>query len=170
MVRTIVIVALFALAGCGASAHTPRPTPGPAPNPRGSQDRRPTSAPPHSPASPAPPPAWVHYSGGSRWLAFDSYCWSAHRHGSCADMVGPQMRRDIPTLLVRPGEVVRFHLAFTGKSIDVRLGAAAPSVLHRRNTAVVAWRAPKRRGRRLVMLDVQAAGGSAGYLARVQVG
>jgi hypothetical protein len=170
MVRAVVIVALFALAGCGASARTPKPTTGSAPGLRDSQDRRPTSAPPRSPASSAPPPAWVQYSGGSRWLAFDSYCWSAHRHGACADMIGPQMRRDIPTVFLRPGELVRFHLAFIAKSIDLRLGTAALSVLHRRSTAVVAWRAPKRRGRRLVLLDIQApaAGGSAGYLVRVQ--
>ncbi len=171
MSRYAVIVSLFVLAGCSAGAHPPNAGPGGVPDPRGHQDLRPTSAPPRGPASTAPPPAWVHYSGGSRWLAFGSYCWSAGRHGVCADMIGPGMRKDIPTLFLEPGEMVRFHLAFTAGSIDIRPGNGGKSVLHGRNRAVVAWRAPELSGRQLVTLDVnaRAAGGSASFLARVQV-
>ncbi|MCW3063917.1 MAG: hypothetical protein JWN32_1089 [Solirubrobacterales bacterium] len=86
-------------------------------------------------------------------------------------MVGPELRHDVPMLSVRPGELVRFHLAFTARSVDVYVGRLTKSVLRRRGTRVVAWRAPSGRGDRLVMLDVRApgAGGSASYLARLRL-
>jgi hypothetical protein len=86
-------------------------------------------------------------------------------------MTAPEMRRDIPTLVVRSRELVRFHLAFTAESVDVYVGHRSHSVLRRRDTRSVAWRAPGGRGDRLVMLDARApaSGGSASYLARVSV-
>jgi hypothetical protein len=113
----------------------------------------------------------VHTDQGSRWLAFGSYCWSARRHGLCADMVGADQRRDVPTLVVRSGETMRFHLAFIAQSVDVYVGQGGHRVLHRSDTRALAWRAPSGRGVRVMMLDVRApaAGGSASYLARVRV-
>lgn len=85
-------------------------------------------------------------------------------------MAGTELRHDVPTVLVRPGERVRFHLAFIADSVDVYLGRSTNGVLHRRKTNIVAWRAPSGRGDRLVMLEVSApaAGGSASYLVRLR--
>jgi hypothetical protein len=86
-------------------------------------------------------------------------------------MIGPDQRHDLPLLVVKSGENVRFHLAFTADSVDVYIGHGSHSVLRRRNTRAVAWPAPSSPGDRLVMLDVHAtaAGGSASYLARIRV-
>jgi hypothetical protein len=86
-------------------------------------------------------------------------------------MVGADQRRDVPTLVVRSGETMRFHLAFIAQSVDVYVGQGGHSVLHRSDTRALAWGAPSGRGVRVVMLDVRApaAGGSASYLARVRV-
>jgi hypothetical protein len=172
MILIAVIAALVLLGGCGAAA--PRQanvTPASVRDPGVSRDHRPLARPPRRPSTPAPPPAWVHTPQGSRWLAYGSYCWSAHGHGACADMVGPELRHDVPTLVVRSGDPVRFHLAFTAPSADVYLGHGAKSVLRRRATRLVAWRAPSGRGDRVVMLEVgaPAAGGSASYLALLRV-
>lgn len=172
MVRIAVVLMLLVLAGCGGVAREPELTAGSAREPSSSRDPRPVTAPPRSPDPSAPPPAWVHTERGSRWLAFDSYCWSARGHSACVDMIAPNQRRDVPILVVRSGETVRFHLAFSAKSVDVYVGAyGSHSILHRRHTRAVTWRAPSGRGGRLVMLAVlaPAAGGSAGYLARIRV-
>jgi hypothetical protein len=172
MLRLAAIAALVLLGGCGAAS--PRQATLTTPSARaagGHHDERPVAAPPREPASTAPPPAWVATQDGSRWLAFGSYCWSAHGRGACADMVGPELRHDVPTLIVRPGDPVRFHLAFTARSIDVYVGHGSRSVAGRRHARVLAWRAPRTRGSLVVMLDVRAsaAGGSASYFARVSV-
>jgi hypothetical protein len=107
---------------------------------------------------------------GSQWLAFGSYCWSSKQgHGACVDMIGPEQRQDIPKLSVTADELLRIHLAFTAKSVDLSVGHSGRISLHRRNTGTLAWRAPNRRGRLLVMVDVQAPGGQASYLAWIQV-
>jgi hypothetical protein len=172
MIRTGVISALLLLAGCGAIVSQRTPTAGSARQPSSRQDPRPVAAPPRRPDPSAPPPAWVHTSSRSRWLAFGSYCWSATRgRAACVDMIAPDQRGDVPILVVRPGEVLRFDLAFTAKSLDIYVGLGTHSTLHRRDARAVAWRAPSGRGDQLATLDVeaQAARGSASYLARIRV-
>ncbi len=69
------------------------------------------------PASPAPkldidgpPPAWIETGSGSFWLAYATFCWTT----ACADYIAPVCgdERHAPTIVVRRGEVVRFHLGF----------------------------------------------------------
>jgi hypothetical protein len=86
-------------------------------------------------------------------------------------MVSPELRHDVPTLVLRSGELLRFHLALTARSVDVYLGRRAQRVLRRSDTRLVAWRAPSGRRDGLVMLDVRAtgAGGSASYLVLLRV-
>ncbi|MHB8690089.1 MAG: hypothetical protein ACYDHH_02485 [Solirubrobacteraceae bacterium] len=171
MARTVTILILLILAGCGGTAaQQPQLTPSAAHVHIGGRDRLPVASPPRTPGPSAPPPAWVHVIDGSRWLAFASYCWSTNQgHGACVDMVGPEQRRDIPKLAVKPGELLRFHLAFTAKSVDLYLGQSGYSSVHRSHTSTLEWRAASRRGRLLVMLDVRASGGQASYLVWIQV-
>jgi hypothetical protein len=64
----------------------------------------------------APPPAWVETARGSRWLGYSSFCWGT----TCADFSAPRCG-DVghtPTLRLRRGETVRFHLGF----LPVELG------------------------------------------------
>lgn len=69
------------------------------------------------PASPAPtldidgpPPAWIETERGDLWLAYATYCWGT----ACADYIAPVCgnERHAPTIVVRRGEIVRFHLEF----------------------------------------------------------
>jgi hypothetical protein len=90
------------LAGCGGSASLPPANGG--------------AQPPRQPAPQAgrlkpPPPAWVESSRGSRWLGYSSFCWGT----TCADFIAPRCgdERHTPTLRLRSGERIRFHLAFT---------------------------------------------------------
>src|SRR3981081_3450679 len=147
MVRIAVVPMLLALAGCGVSGLGTGPRPASPRDGSSIHDRRPVAAPPRRPDPSAPPPAWVHTEHGSRWLAFGSYCWSAAPgRGGCADMIGPDQRHDLPLLVVKSGENVRFHLAFTADSVDVYIGHGSHSVLRRRNTRAVAWPRPTRPG------------------------
>jgi len=130
--------------------------------------------PPRSPAprltQQGPPPAWVETRTKTRWMAFSSYCWSAPagartRKAVCADMIPPQSRTDLPTLIVRRGEVVRIHLAYVPRGVHLTLYRAMSFrhyVLPPRR--VIAWRAA---GTGVVALDVRAAPGTASYLVRV---
>lgn len=171
MARTAAILTLLLFAGCGeTAARQPQVAPAAAHVQTKSQDRLPGDSPPRTSGPSAPPPAWVHTMHGSQWLAFGSYCWSSKQgHGACVDMIGPEQRQDIPKLSVTADELLRIHLAFTAKSVDLSVGHSGRISLHRRNTGTLAWRAPNRRGRLLVMVDVQAPGGQASYLAWIQV-
>ena len=97
--------------------------------------------PPRPPPTPAgPPPAWVGTAAGDRWLAYSSFCWSraggrGAGTGLCVDYAAPPRRRDLPTIRLRTGELVRFHLGFRPRSVSLNIGrrsiplsnAAAPS-------------------------------------------
>ncbi len=131
--------------------------------------------PPRSPApgltQQGPPPAWVETRTKTRWMAFSSYCWSAPagattRKAVCADMIPPQSRTDLPTLIVRRGEVVRIHLAYEPRGVHLTLYRAMSFkhyVLPPRR--VLSWRAA---GTGVAALDVRAAPGTASYLVRVR--
>ncbi len=83
----------------------------------------PAAAPPRDPPPTLeklkePPPAWVETSRGSRWLGYSSFCWGT----TCADFVPPRCgdERHTPTLRLRRGEGVRFHLGFSPSDVGLR--------------------------------------------------
>jgi hypothetical protein len=65
-----------------------------------------------------PPPAWAETARGPRWLGYSTFCWRT----GCADFILPRCgdRRHTPTIYVRHGESVRFHLGFTPSAVTVR--------------------------------------------------
>src|SRR5918911_2296530 len=80
-----------------------------------------------APGSGGPPAAWVETRAGDRWLAFSSFCWSGPGAGGaatgrCVDYVAPQRRRDLPTIVLRTGELARFHLGFRPRSVSLNIG------------------------------------------------
>jgi len=116
-----------------------------------------------------PPPAWVETQSRSKWMAFSSYCWSvssgSSRKAVCADMIPPQSRDDLPTLTVRPGQMLRIHLAYSPREAHVTLFQLS-SFRHYalRPGRVLAWRVP---GSGVVSVDTRAASGDAAYLVRL---
>jgi hypothetical protein len=89
------------LAGCGGSGSL---------SPRGGGAQPPRQPAPQVGRLKPPPPAWVETSRGSRWLGYSSFCWGT----TCADFIAPRCgdARHTPTLRLRRGELIRFHLAF----------------------------------------------------------
>jgi hypothetical protein len=77
----------------------------------------PSSPPPTlTDVSSAPPPAWVETEGGKYWLGFSTYCWES----TCADYVAPECSsKHVPTIAVRRGETVRFHLGFQPTRLSI---------------------------------------------------
>ena len=60
-----------------------------------------------------PPPAWVETARGSRWLGYSSFCWAS----GCADYTRPRCGDGhTPTLRLRSGERVIFHLGFAPRA------------------------------------------------------
>jgi hypothetical protein len=119
------------------------------------------------PAAPAPdrgslspPRAWVGTSAGDRWLAFSTSCWSA----GCIDYVNPEMRRDLPRIAVRRGEVIRFHLGFAPRSLSLRAGGRAYPL---RAARTAAWRVKGRGG--VIVLQAFGPRGDASYVARLVI-
>ena len=80
-------------------------------------------------------------------------------------MVPPQSREDLPTLVVRRGEMLRIHLSFAPGEAHVTLFRGV-SFKHYvlRPRRVLIWRAT---GSGVLSLDVRALAGSAGYLLRL---
>jgi hypothetical protein len=97
---------IVVVAGCGASS-----TSSPAPD-----TRPPSYAAPRTRSIKGPPPAWVETSRGSRWLGYSSFCWRT----TCAHFIPPRCgERHTPTLRLRRGETIRFHLGFTPTAVGV---------------------------------------------------
>ncbi len=112
---------VFFAAAVAIPAAFATPPPGPRPQVTGVKD--------------SPPPAWIETSTGSRWLAFSSYCWKS----TCADFIPRRCpSKGTPTLRLRRGETVRFHLQFRPKSVEVTVGRRRPTVLPARR--VTSWR------------------------------
>jgi hypothetical protein len=134
-----------------AAAATARP-PGPAPDSGG------------------PPAAWIETRSGDRWLAFSSYCWTrrpgpgAPATGRCVDLIPPQRRRDLPTIRLRAGELVRFHLGFRPRSVSLNFGRRSFPLS---NVAAPSWRVAGPGG--VGLLFATHARGDASYAARVVV-
>ena len=86
----------------------------------------------------SPPPAWIETSAGPKWLAFSSYCWKS----TCADFIPHHCPdRRIPKLLLRRGELVRFHFQFQPKSVDVTVGRRKSTPVTPRRIA--SWQATR---------------------------
>jgi hypothetical protein len=100
------VLALFAaavLAGCGAEGDRAGSPPPPPPTVTGPAD------PPPEIGREAPPPAWIETEHGAFWLGYSTYCWKT----VCADYIAPRCGDElVPTVVVAPGETVRFHLGF----------------------------------------------------------
>lgn len=138
---------------------------------------QPESADPGLP--PRPPPAFLTASSGETKLAFGSSCWSSEGHAACISMVPPHMRNDIPTVVVTRGEVVRFRLGFTPRSLELHVerGSGPGEVFELEPAQSVEWRVPEtfaapRPGVVVVLdarsvLDHAAGGGSASYVVRL---
>ncbi len=119
----------------------------------------------------APPPAWVAARSGARWMAFGSYCWTApaadgSASGMCVDTVDPASREDLPTLTVRRGELIRFHLGFAPADVELLLPGGRTVAL--RATADPVWKVAGR-PRTVVLVARPAAGGDASYAIRLRV-
>ena len=112
-------------------------------------------------AAAAPPPAYATAAGRTVRLATGSYCWGTR----CVDKLPPAGRTDLPRLRVARGATVVLRLAFVPRRWTATvLGSGQTETLPRARTAT--WRA-RRSG--ILALDVHAAAGSVGYLARVAV-
>ncbi|MDX6647779.1 MAG: hypothetical protein QOK40_3506 [Miltoncostaeaceae bacterium] len=122
-----------------------------------------------APTSAGPPPAWVQTRAGDRWLAFSSYCWtrrgaSGAGTGLCVDFMAPQHRRDLPTIRLRAGELVRFHLGFKPHSVSLNIGRRSVPLS---NVAAPSWRVIGAGG--AALLFATSARGDASYAARLVV-
>jgi hypothetical protein len=128
------------------------------------------AAPPSSPAPSVwrgvgPPPAWVETERGSFWLGYNGYCWKA-----LCIKGGPTGRGELPPVVVRRGEVVRFHLGFRPRRVSLSMSRGAPRRLEPART--MSWRVE--RGGFVSLLAYTArgepAGSSAGYFAVFKLG
>ena len=104
MRQFLAVLAVALDAGCGSGAP-------PVAAPRSGA---PTGPPPQLDGD-APPPAWIETAAGGHWLAYGSYCWGS----TCADYSGSGERDDVPTIAVREGEPVTFHLGFEPRHLSV---------------------------------------------------
>jgi hypothetical protein len=124
---------------------------------------RPSSRPP--PVSRVgPPPAWVETERGSFWLGYAGDCWK-----DLCIKSGPTRRGDLPPVIVRKGEVVRFHLGFRPRRVLLAVGRSGGVRLVPART--IRWRIE--RAGRVSLLAYSARegpGGSAGYFAVFRLG
>ena len=120
--------------------------------------------PPRAPAphvagvSVAPPPAWIDDGVRSAWLAFGSYCWQTQ----CVDFVPPSQRK-LTAVLVRRGTRLTVHLRFRASSLTVRVGTRKVAAA---SGSSAGWRAS---AGGIVNVDAHGPGGSASYVARIQL-
>ncbi len=83
----------------------------------------PRNPPPTPPADVAPPPAWLAARSGEKWLAYGGYCWRQSWKARCVDLYPPADR--LPRVVLRAGEVVRFHLGFRPTRLTLYIGRRA---------------------------------------------
>lgn len=137
------LLALVLLAGCGSEESTPADQPADTAPPAGEPETQAdeTAGPPGEPPATeegGPPPAWIETSSGSAWMAYGSYCWTNVcvdvLHFTCDDT-------SVPSLEVRPGDPIRFHLAFAPDEADLTLGAPSsrPEVVSVTPARVIEW-------------------------------
>lgn len=110
----------------------------------------------------APPPAWLESGTHSLWLAYDSYCWGT----MCVDFIPAPLRKDVPVVRVRPGSLLRIHLAFAPRTLVLTYGTRLGRRVQLHATRVGTWRA-ERGG--LVFITAQGAKGEANYLVKIQL-
>ncbi|MGH7960567.1 MAG: hypothetical protein ACRERD_01920, partial [Candidatus Binatia bacterium] len=104
MHTVLALLATLTLTACSVDEATGPPTSTPE-----TRTSRPVEPPPTvENVVDVPPPAWVDAESGSHWLAYSTYCWRS----TCVDYVAPGDRDDLPTIRVRQGEMIRFHLEF----------------------------------------------------------
>jgi hypothetical protein len=125
---------------------------------------KPAKKPPTPPTRPAPPPAWIQTRGGDHWLAYGAYCWpSSGRRAACFDPLPPEARTDIPRIVLRPGEIVRFHLGFRPRELGLSIGKR---IIPLARSATPRWRVSGPGGTALLHAKLASA---AGYQARFSV-
>jgi hypothetical protein len=122
---------------------------------------QPTTPAPRPPQADAPPPAWIESHSRSTWLAYGSYCWKT----SCVDMIAPTARSDLPSLRVERRTVVRVHLGFTAKSINVTRNGRKVRVNVDSTGRIVFWHAI---GGGIVIVSAKGFG-DASYVAKLRV-
>lgn len=127
---------------------------------------RPATPTPKAPSSVAPPPAWIETSATSAWLAYGSYCWTGGRKATCADMIPPQSRPDLPVFSAKRGRVLRVHFSFKASSASVSLDGHAARAKLSSTRRVVSWSA-SRDG--ILTVFVRVPGGDASYHARLRL-
>ena len=117
----------------------------------------PPSPPPIVSGTKPPPAAWIETTQGSLWLGYSSFCWRA----SCADFILPSCvdRSHTPTILVRRGERVRFHLGLAPRKVEVMY-------VGKSSTRLATSRLPSRRvtGSGVFRLSVRGRYGDASYV------
>lgn len=106
-----------------------------------------------------PPPAWFTLGARSDWLAYSSFCWTT----TCVTFLPPERRTDLPKLVAKEGQTLAIHLAFTPKTVLVRVLATKQSypLVAGRDTS---WRV---RGSGVILVEARGAKGSASYVARI---
>lgn len=121
----------------------------------------PVGPPPSAGNLKTPPPAWVETERGSRWLGFSTFCWVS----GCADYIRPRCGDEhTPTLRLRRGERVRFHVGFAPK--EVSLTAGNQRVYNFKPERIVAWRSTSTGAFSLFIRAKR--GGDASYVACVR--
>lgn len=125
---------------------------------------RPSSPPPSVWRGVGPPPAWVETERGSFWLGYGGYCWKA-----LCIKGGPTGRTELPPVVVRKGEVVRFHLGFRPRRVMLGVGRGGSVRLEPART--VSWRVERAGVVSLLAYSARGEpGGSAGYFAVFRLG
>jgi hypothetical protein len=127
----------------------------------GLQDRsaaeRPSGPPPPTVGGYVPPPAWVETERGSFWLSHSGFCWG----NRCVKMAGRLGPGALPPVLVRKGDVVRFHLGFRARRVLLSVGRR--DAVRLRPGRTTSWRVEQ--GGVVSLYAYAARGGSAGYFA-----
>ena len=122
---------------------------------------RPSAAPPSHVGRNGPPPAWVETEQGSFWLSYSGFCWG----NRCVKQGGVLLDSPVSRIVVRRGEVVRFHLGFEPRRVTLAVGPARGVRLQPART--MSWQVD--RGG-VVSRQVYAARGSVGYVATFALG
>lgn len=123
---------------------------------------------PPQPLTVAPPPAWVEAPRGDSWLAYSTFSWN----GFSLEIKQPL---DPPTLIVRRGQTLRFHLGFKPTSALPPFLDVGPATFQLTFSQTPSWRVPRKgkiaayRGLRTLTLKAFQAPNSATYRALIRV-